>query len=275
MRKRLASGPPSCQAVDMTKARVVPLEGVHNFRDFGGYETASGARVRQRVLWRSAQHGDASEADLAAIHQLGIAHIIDLRGPSERDAKPCRRHADFAANVWTYPEETAGLALHTEAADGVLTAAEASAAMMRLYEGIAFRENLTPMLRLYFELLLRAEGPSLVHCVAGKDRTGWAVAMAQQALGVSRDAIIADYMLTNDASRLEERIAAEAFRDLPRYASMDAETVRALWGVKEDYIATALKATEDRYGDLDTYLEAVLGIDADRREALRAHYLES
>mgnify|MGYP000107809188 FL=1 len=257
----------------MTKARVVPLEGVHNFRDFGGYETASGARVRQRVLWRSAQHGDASEADLAAIHQLGIAHIIDLRGPSERYAKPCRRHADFAANVWTYPEETAGLALHTEAADGVLTAAEASAAMMRLYEGIAFRENLTPMLRLYFELLLRAEGPSLVHCVAGKDRTGWAVAMAQQALGVPRDAIIADYMLTNSASRLEERIAAEAFRDLPRYAAMDADTVRALWGVQEDYIVTALDAAEARYGSLDSYLEAVLEIDGAKRQALRGHYL--
>ena len=182
----------------MTKARVVPLEGVHNFRDFGGYETASGARVRQRVLWRSAQHGDASEADLAAIHQLGIAHIIDLRGPSERDAKPCRRHADFAANVWTYPEETAGLALHTEAADGVLTAAEASAAMMRLYEGIAFRENLTPMLRLYFELLLRAEGPSLVHCVAGKDRTGIVTAMLLDILGVEHETIAADYHLTTE-----------------------------------------------------------------------------
>lgn len=259
----------------MTKPRVVPLDGVHNFRDYGGYETANGARVKQGLLWRSAQHGDASDDDLAAIQQFDLAHVIDLRGPSERDAKPCRRHGDFAAQVWTYPEETAGLALHTEAADGVLTAAEARAAMVRLYEGIAFRGNLVPMLKLYFDLLERAEGPSLVHCVAGKDRTGWAVAMAQQALGVPRDAIIADYMLTNDASRLEERIASEAFKDLPRYAAMDAATVRALWGVHEDYIATALKATEERYGDLDTYLEAVLGIDAARRETLRGHYLES
>lgn len=257
----------------MTQARVLPLDGIHNFRDYGGYETRDGQTVKSGLLWRSAQHGDASDADLGAISGLGIAHVIDLRGPSEREAKPCRRCSDFSANVWTYPEETAGLALHTEAANGVLTAAEARAAMMRLYEGIAFRDNLTPMLRLYFELLLRADGPSLVHCVAGKDRTGWAVAIVQQALGVPRDAIIADYMLTNEASRLEERIAAEAFRDLPRYAAMDAETVRALWGVHEDYITTALKVTQDRYGDLDTYLEQVLGIDAARRDRLRAHYL--
>jgi len=258
----------------MIQTRVLPLGGIHNFRDYGGYAAHDGRRVKAGLLWRSAQHGDATDADLAAIGDLGIAHVIDLRGPSERAAKPCRRSADFSASVWTYPEETAGLALHTEAADGVLTAAEARAAMVRLYEGIAFRDNLTPMLRLYFDLLLRAEGPSLVHCVAGKDRTGWAVAMAQQALGLPRDAIIADYMLTNEASRLEERIAAQAFRDLPRYAAMDAETVRALWGVHEDYIATALRAAEERYGDLDTYLEVVLGIDAARREQLRGHYLE-
>lgn len=257
----------------MTQARVVPLEGVHNLRDYGGYEVAGGARVKHGLLWRSAQHGDASDGDLAAIQRLGLAHVVDLRGPSEREMKPCRRPANFTAQVWTYPEETAGLALHTEAADGVLTAAEARAAMIRLYEGIAFRDNLVPMLRLYFNLLLRADGPSLVHCVAGKDRTGWAVAMAQQALGVPRDAIIADYMLTNSASRLEERIAAEAFRDLPRYAAMDADTVRALWGVQEDYIVTALDAAEARYGSLDSYLEAVLEIDAAKRQALRGHYL--
>lgn len=259
----------------MTDSRILPLEGINNFRDYGGYAGWDGRKVRTGLLWRSAQHGDASDDDLAVVSDLGIAHVIDLRGPSEREAKPCRRAEDFSAHVWTYPEETAGLALHTEAADGVLTAAEARAAMVRLYEGIAFRDNLTPMLRLYFELLLRAEGPSLVHCVAGKDRTGWAVAMAQQALGVPRDAIVADYMLTNAASRLEERIASEAFKDLPRYAAMDAETVRALWGVQEDYIVTALKVTEDRYGDLDTYLEQVLGIDANARDRLREHYLEA
>lgn len=274
MRKRLASLGWRCQAHCMNQVRILPLDGIHNFRDYGGYDTAGGARVKHGLLWRSAQHGDASDVDLQAVDELGITHVIDLRGPSERDSKPCRRPDGFAGNVWVYPEETAGLALHTEAADGVLTADEARAAMIRLYQGIAFRENLVPMLRLYFELLLRAEGPSLVHCVAGKDRTGWAVAMAQHALGVPRDAIMADYMLTNSASRLEERIASEAFKDLPRYAGMDPATVRALWGVDADYLATALDAAAARYGDLDAYLEAVLGIDAKRREQLRSHYLE-
>ena len=255
--------------------RILQLAGVHNFRDYGGYDTVQGGKVRSGLLWRSAQHGDASDADLEAIHLLGIANVIDLRGPSEREAKPCRRHDDFDAQVWFYPEETAGLALHTEASDGVVTAAEARAAMIRLYEGIAFRENLVPMLRVYFELLHRAEGPSLVHCVAGKDRTGFAVAMAQHALGVPRDAIMADYLLTNTAGNIEGRIGAGAVQIRERHGNISDDTIRALMGVEADYLQAAFDAVEDRCGDFDTYLADVLGVDAAKREALRAHYLEA
>lgn len=258
----------------MNEPRVLTLEGVNNFRDYGGYGVAGGGRIRSGLLWRSAQHGEASPADLDAIHALGIANVIDLRGPSEYEANPCRRHPDFAAQVFRHPEETAGLALHTEAADGVLTAAEARAAMLRLYEGIAFRENLVPMLSCYFRVLARGEGPSLVHCVAGKDRTGFAVALLQRVLGVDPDEVLADYLLTNQASRLEERIASGAFRNMPRYAAFDAPTVRALWGVDADYLRTALDAVETRFGTVEAYLNDVLHIDAAMRAALRDNYLE-
>lgn len=259
----------------MANSRVLPLDGVHNFRDYGDYQVAGGRRVKAGLLWRSAQHGEASGADLEAIHRLGIAHVIDLRGPSEREAKPCLRHPDFSANVWTYPEETAGLALHTEAANGVVSADEARAAMLRLYEGIAFRPNLIPMLRLYFELLARGDGASLVHCVAGKDRTGFAVALLQRILGVDPEAVIADYMLTNTASKLEERIASEAFRDLPRYAAFDAATIRTLWGVEADYLQAAFDAIAARYPTLDGYLAQVLELDQAKLDTLRSIYLEA
>lgn len=258
----------------MVDSRVLKLDGVHNFRDYGGYDTADGAAVKRGLLWRSAQHGDASDADLDAIHALGVTTVIDLRGPSERTAKPCRRHEDFAAEVLAHPDETAGLALHTEAADGVVTADEARAAMIRLYDGIAFRPNLVPMLRAYFDVLERASGPSLVHCVAGKDRTGWAVAMAQHALGIPRDAIMEDYLLTNTAGNIEARIAAGATQIREKHGGISDDTIRALMGVDADYLNAAFRAAEERHGDLDRYLEEVLSVDAPRREALRAHYLE-
>jgi protein-tyrosine phosphatase len=267
--------PACCQARCMTDPRVIPLDGIHNFRDYGGYAVTGGGRVKSELLWRSAQHGDATGADLEAIHGLGISHVIDLRGPSERDAKPCLRHPDFAANVWTYPEETAGLALHTDAASGVMTADDARAAMLRLYEGIAFRGNLIPMLKLYLELLRRDEGPSLVHCVAGKDRTGFAVAVLQRILGVHDDDIMADYMLTNSASNLDERIAAGAFKDMPRYAAFDADSVRALWGVEAAYLQAALDAIDAQHSSFDAYLSDVLAIDASAQDDLRRIYLEA
>ncbi len=255
--------------------RVLKLDGVHNFRDYGSYPAAGGAQVKSGLLWRSAQHGDASDADLATIDALGFATVIDLRGPSEREDKPCRRHPNFSAQVFAYPEETAGLALHTEAADGVITAAEARAAMLRLYEGIPFRENLVPMLRCYFEVLLRAEGPSLVHCVAGKDRTGFAVALAQHVLGVALDDIVADYVLTNQAGNIEARIAAGAIQIRTRHGAISDDTIRTLMGVEADYLTTAFDRASARHGSIDSYLADVVGIDAEARDQLRKAYLEA
>ena len=257
------------------QTRVLKLDGVHNFRDYGLYAGADGAKIKPGLLWRSAQHGDASDQYLADIHVLGIRTVVDLRGPSEREAKPCRRHPEFAAQVFVYPEETAGLALHTEAADGVITAAEARAAMVRLYEGIPFRENLVPMIRCYFEVLRRAEGPSLVHCVAGKDRTGFAVALAQHVLGVSQDDIVADYVLTNQAGNIEARIAAGAQQIRAHRGNISDETIRTLMGVEAEYLETAFAHAAARHGSLDAYLAEVIGVDASAREDLRRAYLEA
>lgn len=260
---------------DLSSPRVIPLSGVHNFRDFGGYAGHGGAPLKRGLLWRSAQHGDGSADDLARIAALGITTIVDLRGPSERETKPCHRAPGFAPQVFAHPDETAGLALHTEAADGVINTDEARAAMIRLYESIAFRPNLVPMLRCYFEVLLRAEGPSLVHCVAGKDRTGFAVALVQHALGVDREDIVADYLLTNQAGNIEARIAAGAAQLRAHRGPIADATVRVLMGVEAAYLETAFAAAEARHGTLDAYLEEIIGIDAAAQGRLRAVYLKA
>ena len=102
----------------MSENRVLPLAGVHNFRDYGGYVVAGGGRLRTGVLFRSGQHLEATADDLAAVDALGIANIIDLRGDNERLLYPCRRAPGFAAAVLYMPGETtgAGSAPHVEAA---------------------------------------------------------------------------------------------------------------------------------------------------------------
>lgn len=257
----------------MTYNRILPLEGVHNFRDYGGYAGMEGAKVRTGLLWRSAQHGDATDADLSTVRDLDLTTVIDLRGPSEREAKPCRRHPGFRAEVLFHDDETAGLALHVDAASGVLTSQQAREAMIALYQGIAWRANLVPMLRRYFAVLLERDGASLVHCVAGKDRTGFAVALLHHALGVHRDDIVEDYLLTNVAGNIDRRIAAGAEQIRAKYNNIDDETIRTLMGVEEDYIACTLEVIEARHGSLDAYLAEVLGIDDAARAVLRNRFL--
>lgn len=258
----------------MIENRVLPLEGVHNFRDYGGYVTAGGGRVRSGLLWRSGEHGGASDADLAQIDALGLTTVIDLRGNSERANNPCRRPEGFAAEVVLHDGETAGLALHVEAAEGVLTQTDARRAMQRLYEGLPYRENLLPVLRRYFAVLAARDGPSVVHCLAGKDRTGFAVAMLQHALGVGRDDVMEDYLLTNVAGNIDRRIAAggEAIRS--KHGNIDEATIRTLMGVEPDYLAASFAAIEQRYSSIDAYLAEVVGVDAVLQGQLRAGFIE-
>lgn len=258
----------------MEQNRIIELEAVHNFRDYGGYRTGEG-RLRRGVLWRSGQYGDATDTDLAQIDALGLATIVDLRGSSERQAKPCRRGAGFAAEVLHHDGETAGLALHVEAAEGVLDEAGARRAMRRLYAQIAHRENLLPMLRRYFAALAERDGASLIHCLAGKDRTGFAVALLQLSLGVHRDDVMADYLLTNTAGNIDRRIAAGAEAIRERHGEIDEATIRALMGVEPEYLDAALAAVDAHPGGLDGYLSEVIELDPARREALRRRLVEA
>jgi protein tyrosine/serine phosphatase len=255
--------------------RVLPLEGIHNFRDYGNYASSFGGRVVPRVLWRSAQHAQASDADLAAVDALGLATVIDLRGDSERDANPCRRGPAFTAQVFVNSGETAGLAPHMEAAAKALDPGSAKQALLGYYRQMPHRENLLPMIKCYFLALSRGEGPSLVHCVAGKDRTGFAVAMLHHVLGVHRDDILADYVLTNQAGNIEARIADGAAHIRARYGAVDDATVRVIMGVDPDFLAASFAAIDEGHGSVDNYLEDVLGLDQPMRDRLRGLYLES
>ena len=244
--------------------RILPFDGIHNFRDHGGYAVAGGGHLREGVLYRSAQHRDATEADLARIAALGLAVVVDLRGARERAGAPCPRPEGFAARVISVDRETAGLAPHIAAARDVGDPAEVRDAMRNGYAGMPFRPVLIELMRDYFAALSETDGPTLIHCMAGKDRTGLAVALLHAALGVHRDDIIADYVLTNSAGDVEARIAAGAATVRAHYPGANDATVRALMMVEQSYLEAALAAIEERHGGVDGYLADVLGVD-DRR----------
>lgn len=246
-------------------------QGIHNLRDYGGYAVLGGGRVRTGVLLRSGQHMEASDSDLDLLYALDIRTVIDLRGVSERTGFPCRRHPNFAAQVLAYDGETSNSPPH-EGGGGqiVMTPEKARERMLAVYTRMPVNPAMIDMFSRYFKALDENDGGSLVHCFAGKDRTGIAASLLLHVLGVHRDDIVEEFLLTNAAPT---RAILER-QSLPRmeahYGSIEPEALHNLMGVLPEYIDTYIaKVTED-HGSLDTYLATQLGVDEARKQRLRA-----
>ena len=259
----------------MTSTRVLPLDHVHNFRDYGGYAVAGGGRVKTGLLWRSGHHAEATAADLAQMNALQMAHVIDLRGNGERSSHPVNLPEGFAGELLYYDGETAGLGHHMEAVEGAMSAEDARRAMEGLYSALPTRDNLLWIMRRYFDALASGQGASLVHCHAGKDRTGMAVDLLHHALGVHPDDAMEDFLLTNTVGDQEARIAQSAPTIRARYGAVDDETVRVVMGVDARYLLACRKALTEQFGSVEQFLEAGLGVDEVKRDALRLHLVET
>ena len=253
----------------------LPTEGIHNLRDYGGYSVAGGGRVKTGLLLRSGHHADASAADLETVAGLNLRYVIDLRGDSERARHTCVRPDGFDAQVLYFEGETAGLAPHLEAAEGSIDATSAHRAMVELYGALPDREGLSSVLRDYFKALARGEGASLVHCAAGKDRTGIAADLLHHILGVHPDDAMHDYLLTNHSPRNDERIAHGMNMLGSKYGTKDEATARVLMGVDAEFLEAARHSVTSRFGTVEAYLEQVLGVDADMRAEIKAELVDA
>ena len=256
-----------------TAGAFLTTEGIHNLRDYGGYSAVDGGRVKTGLLFRSGHHADATDADLETVAALHLAHVIDLRGDSERERHTCRRPEGFAAEVHIFAGETAGLAPHLEAAQGSIDAETARQAMTGLYAALPDRDGVNYVLRRYFAALANGDGSSLVHCAAGKDRTGMAVDLLHHILGVHPDDAMEDYLLTNHSPRNEERIAHGRVMLGGKYGTEDEATIRVLMGVEPQFLEAARASVVERFGSTEGYLEQVLGVDESQRRLIRSHLI--
>ncbi len=255
--------------------RHIQLQGVDNLRDFGGYATASGRGLRAGRLYRSGHHHRATDADLEALSGLGLKTIVDLRRTAEREREPNRTWPGFQAQVIDndIPDSVeSGWEEHLRGRDPTV---ELFRGMSReWYRRGPFEARIVDLYRRYFEALAETGGPILVHCAAGKDRTGLIVAFTHHLAGVDRADILDDYLLTNQLGLYETRVrgVGERIARICGRAPTD-EAVRAALGVEAEDLDAALDAIESRYGSIDAYLEQVLGVDAGRRAALEARLL--
>jgi protein-tyrosine phosphatase len=245
-----------------TPPRHLNLAGASNFRDLGGYPGTGGRIVRWRQIFRSNHLGHLTEADVEVLRPLGLKSAFDFRGAEERVAATCGL-AEIA--VHSLPiEPTVVAALRARLAEGfALSSTDALDVMRDSYRNYV-RYN-TPSFRAFFAHLLEDRAPLVIHCTAGKDRTGFACALILHALGVADEVIAEDYLLTNRFYRRD----AGASSDLPD------DVKQVLGSVEGSFLAAAFEAINADYGDLEGYFSDGLGLGAGERVALQARYLEA
>jgi len=243
-------------------ARHLNLAGASNFRDLGGYPAKDGRTVRWRQIFRSNHLGHLTEADIELLRGLGLKSAFDFRGTEERAAAMCGL-TEIA--VHSLPiEPTVVAALRARLAGGApLASADALDVMRDSYRN--YVRYSTPSFRALFAHLLEDRAPLVIHCTAGKDRTGFACALILHALGVPDDLIAEDYLLTNRFYRRDPAASS----DLPE------EVRQVLASVEASFLAAAFDAISADYGDLESYLSDGLGLGAQERARFEARYLES
>ncbi len=250
--------------------RYIALDGTPNFRDYGGYQCADGRRIKWRRLFRSGQLSSLTARDLTAFESLDIQLVFDFRREQECDKDPSRFPESALPKVVGLPITPGSSGGFLEQlASGELSGEEMANFMCAINRELAL-EHAQCFKDMFSHLLDQNQGASLVHCAAGKDRTGFAVAMMLAALGVSRETIFADYMLTARYFNID----AEIERIGKKYqwkGSLDA--IRPMLEVREDYLHSAFVAIDEEFSSLDEYLAEVLGLGSIEREQLQDRYL--
>jgi protein-tyrosine phosphatase len=255
--------------------RALGLEGAPNFRDIGGYATAKGQHVGWGVVYRSNDLSKLTSADADKVASLDLVSVIDLRTEDERQQAPSIwLHAP--TDIYASPKTTLAPVMHTILTDAA-TPEGARAGITRFYMQMPdeYHEEYAAM----FHRIAAGKLPVLVHCTAGKDRTGVAMAVLLTTLGVPRQTVVEDYALTE---KLVPAPAAAAQHPAPigggaaplsPLAQLSVESREVLWRSDPAYISAALDSIDREYGSVDVYVERELGVSKLEVRALRAKLL--
>jgi len=269
-------------ALERSYRRLLPLEGGSNFRDMGGYVTEMGQRVKRGVLFRSGAMVSLTDADKAYLAQFGFKHVVDLRSLEERKLYP---------NTWVGADSGVTLIAHDYQMEDMMGELSGPNARKHASDGGHFYrrlpELLIPQLKLYFQTLLAGEVPVAVNCSAGQDRTGFTSALVLRTLGVPRQMVVEDYLLSTDFRRPAVERGNVDIKAAAENGNFFAKMMLAYAGQgKSDrpnplitpdgvpLIEIALDELDATWGGPEGYLKLGLGLNDSDIAKLRADFLE-
>ncbi|MCI3270803.1 tyrosine-protein phosphatase [Streptomyces cylindrosporus] len=254
------------------------LSGVRNFRDVGGLPTVDGRRVRYGVLFRSGHLAHATEEDAEFLASLGLHTIFDFRNAADQKLEGPDVELPGVLNVnlpLTDPAD--GAEFWKMVRDGeieqlreILGEGKAADRMIVSYRTI-IKERTGEHARV-LRSLAEDSVPALMHCAAGKDRAGLSIAVTLLALGVEREAIVADYLESNARHRRYK--VHRSGSSAAGYSPEVMELLSPLFEARAEYLTAAFDTIEETWGDVDTYLAQGLGVTPEVRERLRERLLD-
>jgi len=256
---------------------VIDIEGSVNLRDFGGYQTVDGERVKSGVLYRSGMMMSLDEQGKKEFLELDVSVICDLRHHTERSREPTP-FPPHAPRQVLIPLDPGRHFARVEADPHALHAIETletDAQRVSFMKGINMdlaRDHAADYRLMFDELLNPQLSGFLVHCSAGKDRTGFGVGIILLALGVDRETVMQDYMLTNSVMNFEKF-------NLPRLRERFGEHITlddavSLSGVRHEYLSAALDEVDRVWGTFADYLEQGIGLNSAQQAQLKHRFLE-
>lgn len=259
------------------------LSGAWNVRDI-----AESTGLRPGRFFRSSELSALDDAGRDAFRRLGITDVADLRSPQEVERRgPGAVPDGVVVHLLPFPDlsktagaeaphETSWQKLMTEKPDDEDVEVAAERFMTEEYEKFPVLAGAQRAVRQVFSLLGSGR-PVITHCFAGKDRTGFTVAVVLEAIGIPREAVLTDFLRSNDAvPQLREHIM-ETIRsrtgETPEVMTFaEARLTEGVLGVREEYLATARRTIDANYDGLDGFLR-VAGVSAEDVERARAELL--
>lgn len=254
----------------MDRQRVLALEGATNFRDLGGYRTAGGGQTRWGLVFRSDAPHRLTTADLATVERLGLRRVYDLRTDEEREHSP-------SVLPVALPHDTlpiGGGAKETSEL-GILFVEGRFAEipqdfLLRAYRAMIDHDGPT-FGRLLAGLAAPDRLPALIHCTAGKDRTGLGAALLLSVLGVDEETVLDDYELSavhytdSRIERMRHRLADKGIEEQHYFK---------VFGTQRHAMSAALTELNARYGSVERYLIDRADLSPATLDALRHNLIE-
>tara|TARA_A100001015_G_C15012364_1_gene723758 strand:+ start:434 stop:1336 length:903 start_codon:yes stop_codon:yes gene_type:complete len=255
--------------------RKLPFTGAHNFRDLGGYKTEDGRALKWGKIYRSDDLHLLTDEDLKYLSRLNIKSVVDFRSDEERESEPDRLNPDMTQlllPIKFQPEELDDETLKNLMKNLTFGTLDSSN-LLRDFNIVIVKDFATEYKKFFRHVIENNAEPIVFHCTAGKDRAGFASAMILTVLGVPREKVIEDYLLTN--TYVKDHVDSEMLEiELKTFFRADTDNLRKINLVEERYIQAAFDTIDSEWGGMDNYISGALGLSEEDILKLKDFYLE-